>query len=50
MNIESGDLVSITADGDDSDDVLRRIDVLFNQDFKHVFDHVYSRTFHKAIA
>ena len=50
MDIEGGDLVSVTAEGDDAEEALRRIEVLFNEDFRHAFDHVYSRTFPKATA
>ena len=50
MNIEAGDLVNVTADGHDAEESIRRIDVLFREDFQHVFNHVYARTFHKAIA
>lgn len=50
MKIGPGDLVSITARGDDAEDVIRRIDVLFSNDLKHIFNNVYSRTFQKVSA
>jgi phosphotransferase system HPr-like phosphotransfer protein len=50
MNIEDGDLVSITAAGKDSEEVLNCIDGLFHEDFQYDFNHVYSSTFQKAIA
>lgn len=50
MDIKKGDGITITAQGPDSEDILRRIEVLFRNNIENAFYPVYAHMYQRAIA
>ena len=50
MGIEHGDLVAISACGEDAEETLRNIGMLFHEDIDDVFNPMHSDNFQTALA